>query len=166
MNKILYTLGYGLLEGTHAERKRAFQDRLQKTFPHGAVIIDVRTAGSGSRNGVDFRQVMNRMFGLYGLCSDAGCDYWPIPVLANKYGGSQKGLKAYADTLCVGEENEWIEAVCFWLKKSVDQYCLLCGCGEALKPSGARHCHRAPLAEAIVARMQDLYGENLEVWHL
>lgn len=113
MGKI-YTVGYGILKGTHYERHELFSKRLRyiyKEIGKHLAVIDIRRAGSGSINGewfqqgecperwLDFPFAMWRLVETCGMVAPKEFKYFAEPDLANHWGSIQKALKAYAHRL-------------------------------------------------------------------
>ena len=161
MNKILYTLGYGLLEGTHAERKRAFQDRLkgiQEEIGLPVVVVDIRKIGSSSRNGKWCDQSPHNGVGLWETLEEIEIPYSDQSVFANHYGHTQRGFAEYRRSIT--SRNDYLFQ--YEINSGYIAHLLLCAERKPFKPSGAPNCHRVVLAEELVKRM----GMGWEVWHL
>lgn len=162
MSKIIFTLGYGLLTGTHAERKEAFRERLryiQREIGKPIALVDIRQAGSGSRNGVWFREpsllAKHRTSMSWLVSSIERVYYTHEPRLANHWGQTQANLRLYAYELGFDYDmREAIEGVKAIAKTPEHVVVLMCGCGNAFKKNGTTwNCHRVPLAEALVKEL-------------
>lgn len=179
MGKV-WTVGYGILQGTHRERKVAFQKRLRyiaSGIGKPVTVIDVRKIGSGSRNGEAFKQ--GGKIHYRGMCSTvrhAGKPgqwfvYEPEPELGNTWGPAKWQLESYAFQLALALKDPCVEQA---MREAFDRVkaiavegsravVLLCGCRKAYKANGTTwNCHRVPLAEALIAEL----GEGWEVKHL
>lgn len=177
MDKVLYSVGYGLIKGTHEERKHKFQKRLeyiQRGIGKPVTLVDIRWAESGSRNGKWFKQGHGR--GMDGLVLELRYDkvdvlYIAEPDLDNTWGGAKWQLEMYMKFLVSGLEYgryglEMAEA-CNRVKavaeEGVRAVLLMCGCKKAFKKNGTTwNCHRVPLAEALVKEL----GEGWKAVHL
>lgn len=171
---VLYTVGYGILMGTHRERRDKFTNRLEY-IQHGIgkpiTVVDIRKWGSGSRNGPLFAQpktenAISGMRRLAGLCNDDvfRVDYKAEPNLCNRYGGALWQLKAYRGNvrtrLCFPDGSDLVREAFTRVKvealKGERAVVLLCGCKNAFKPNGTTwHCHRVPLAELLIEALGD-----------
>ena len=166
----LYTIGYGILKGTPRQRKLAFQERIRGSFPTNMAIVDIRKAGSGSRNGRSFYQGFEMSWTMRHLnldcigSSEVRYGYTAFPALANEHGGTQKGLKQYAlDVARGGCKYDAMMKCAKLLRHQEYSFCLLCGCRDAFKPNGTSwNCHRVPLALELLEEL----GGDWEVEHL
>ncbi len=161
-----YTMGYGILKGTHRARELAFQERLSRTresIGKHFIIIDIRKSECGSRNGPFFFQGASGMGalirGIWGTAS-----YNTASLLCNTFGITQAGLRKYARNIRNSQGGNWQFD---WLLREImldnDAIVLLCGCREAFKKNGKSwNCHRVPLSLEL---LEDL-GEGWEVEHL
>jgi hypothetical protein len=173
--KVIYTVGYGMMEGSHTERKEKFQKRLldiQRKIGKPITLIDIRRKNSGSHNGFWFTQygglealVMNMQRG--------DIEVKPEPNLANKRGDTLRELVKYRNELWFNlGPGAYEKDVAYAFNRvrvaSISQnearaVVLLCGCRDAYKPNGTTwNCHRAPLADVLVEQL----GEGWEVVHL
>lgn len=168
MNAI-YTLGYGLLKGPHAERKLAFQKRLRKIqdeIGKPLEIVDIRRDGARSRNGHWFDQGRGG-HGMAHLIEMTGWVYLKCPDLANIFKSTNSGMRAYrwrlqhwADDLCVRQDFQRVAKKCLYGRGAV---MLLCAERDALKPNGhTPNCHRVILAEELL----NYLGDDWKVIHL
>ena len=168
--KVLFTVGYGLLKGSHEERKVAFQERIRGSFPTNMALVDIRRKDSGSRNGKAFSQGFEMEWTLRHLdldCiggSEVRYGYIAFPALANEHGGTRKGLNQYAlDVAQGGCKYDEMMKCAKLIRHQEYSFCLLCGCRDALKPNGRSwHCHRVPLALELLETL----GDEWEVKHL
>lgn len=168
MGKVIYDIGYGVLKGTHKERKVAFQNRLQyvaRGIGKPVTLIDIRREGSGSRNGVAFGQGI----GMRQIVRFAGSPgrrfvYEPEPELANIWGGTKRGLERYATQIrrsLDGNEDLWAMRegftrvrVAVIAQEQARAVVLLCGCKDVFKPNGHTwNCHRGPLGEVLLEQL-------------
>ena len=144
-----YTIGYGSLKGTHAERKAAFQKRLRHVIEYtgkSITIVDIRRSGSGSRNGHAFD---NSPTGMINLVREVSGKYISIPALANTF----RSLPRYRASL---NDNSRVELLKKMIIGNQSAVVLLCGCREY------KHCHRTTLAEKLL----ECLGDKWEVDHL
>lgn len=182
MNRI-WTLGYGILEHTHEERKVAFQERLgiiSRGIGKPITLVDIRKEGSGSRNGIWFRQYVTKRknqhnhSGMYALVAELDCNiaYWREPALANNFGQTKCQLELYENSLeasliladDLGKERaEAFYRVADHANTRVRAVVLMCGCKQAFKKNGTTwNCHRVPLANALV----EILGNGWSICHL
>ncbi len=180
MGEVLYSAGYGIITGTRDEKRDKFVKRLQyiqRGIGKPLTIVDIRTWGSGSRNGPLFAQPkgdsISGMRRLAGLCNydEYSVDYVAESDLCNRYGGALWQLRAYrgniSTRLCfpgspdlVREAFERVSAAALKGERAV---ILLCGCKNAFKPNGTTwNCHRVPLAELLV----EILGDGWTTVHL
>jgi hypothetical protein len=177
----IYTVGYGLLTGSHEERKVSFQKRLeyiQRGIGKRLFVVDIRKAGSGSRNGPHFSQGIDMVQMVRKLSGDGGkkleetITYIGEPDLANEYGGCLRALRAYSHRLKLavdymdGDLSGMSAAFFYMVSLAKKQDCavlLMCGCKDAFKKNGTTpNCHRVPLADALVGEL----GDGWSVVHL
>ena len=176
--KTILTVGYGLLKGTHEERRASFQKRLgwiRRGIGKPIVLVDIRKAGCGSINGKWFRQPS----GLvdiepsikYLMRFLAGIDYVAEHGLANEWGGAKWQLELYADELRhslnyepdLGDMLEALVGVKAIAEAQERAVVLMCGCKAAFKKNGTTwNCHRVPLGDALV----EMLGDGWRVTHL
>lgn len=182
VNKTIWTLGYGILKGTHEERKVKFQKRLQ-WIKRGVgkptiALVDIRRAGCGSMNGIWFHQSVTERrhkyphSGMSALVGELDCDvtYSREPELANEWGVTQAGLKRYAHQLeraIIGftdtEQLKSLQRIVDIALEGERAVVLLCGCKQAFKKNGTSwNCHRVPLGSALVG----LLGPEWAIIHL
>lgn len=181
MDKVLYTLGYGIIKGTHREKRNKFVKRLeyiQRGVGMRLFVVDIRKAGCGSRNGPHFSQgagmlqMVRKLSGKPGRELEETITYVTEPHLANKYGASAKALKAYAVRLelaveYLDEDLTDMSAAFYYVAQLARRrnraIVLLCGCKDAYKANGTTwNCHRVPLGEALVKKL----GDGWDVCHL
>lgn len=181
MEQIIYTCGYGIIQGTRDEKRRKFRDRLaciQRGIGKHLFVVDIRKAGCGSRNGPYFSQGDGMLQTVRTLSGKTGQGlkeiiiYVSEPHLANEYGRSRKALRAYAwrlelateyldgDLSDMGAAFDYVAR----LAKTYDRAVfLMCGCKEAFKKNGTiPNCHRVPLADVLLNEL----GEGWSVCHL
>lgn len=180
----LYSLGYGVIDGTWIEKRDAFRRRLNSLAKAiGKLwIVDIRKEGSGSQNGEWFRQaewadtpcLLNLVTGL-----GTGNLYTSLPFLSNEFGNTKSGLERYrkhlkSEIVAEGDISDDFCRLLGWIGNLIDyKVVLLCGCGKAMetrkaKPplegevaTGDANCHRVPLANLLKE-----YFANLNVVHL
>ncbi len=176
----LYTLGYGILEGTHPETRDLFKQRLENlSVALGRLwIIDIRKENCGSRNGIFFRQgIPPSLPGMQQLVQSTGALYTAFPSLSNEFGNTKKALENYRTHLVreISEPGGVGDDFCKlmgWVEDSRDyKIVLLCGCKDAFKmkldgygakvSTGTHKCHRVPLSEVLKT-----YFASLVVVHL
>ncbi len=170
MGKMLYTIGYGILKGTYAERQEAFQERIKGSFSTNMALVDIRRGGSGSRNGKAFSQGHEMSWTLKHLDldtiggSEVRYEYTTFSALANEHGGTRKGLEQYAlDVAQGGCKYDEMMKCAKLIRNQEYSFCLLCGCRNAFKPNGTSwNCHRVPLALELLKAL----GNKWEVKHL
>jgi len=183
--KTIYTAGYGLLSGTHEERKLSFQKRLeyiQRGIGKPITLVDIRKEGCGSWNGKWFRQssglvdIEPSMRYLVRFLDSI--EHMAEPDLFNSYGPAKWQLEKYSTTIDqslillddylepMREAFLQVKAVAEWRERVV---VLLCGCKDAYmydvklrRCRGRAKCHRVPLAAALVKEL----GAEWEVCHL
>ena len=172
MRKIIYTLGYGWYKKySHEEAREAFQTRMeyvQRGIGQPIAVVDIRQAGSGSRNGAWFREPT-------GLCDIERSiklmfkvvkhvDYTNEPDLANGWGSTQADLRLYAHGLSMDYDmRQAVERVKAIAEVQESVVVLMCGCKDAFKQNGTTwNCHRVPLADALA----DELGDEWSVIHL
>lgn len=177
MGEIIWTCGYGIIEGTWLEKKAKFQERLERIYRgigKPVTVVDIRKQRSGSRNGKWFQQGHGN--GMDGLISELRYDkidifYVAEPALFNEHGGTKYGLLKYRNVLWfhlgLGRyEQEVFEA--FHRIKAVAEdgaraVLLMCGCKKAFKANGTTwNCHGVPLALELVKSL----GEGWRAVHL
>jgi len=158
-----YTIGYGILEGTHKQRRTVFQHRLCRLNTQiggqGLSIVDIRKHECGSRNGQFFRQ------GIYGMGSLIN-GTWPVATynelsaLYNPFGSTQAGLRQYATDFRKIKGAEYSFGILLkWIRSEGRAIILLCGCHDALKSNGTSwHCHRVPLALELLDDLPEGWG--------
>jgi len=167
MTNTLYTIGYGLLEGAHAERKEQFQNRLreiQRRLGETLCLVDIRKRGCGSRNGPwcsweGMRQTVATM--------NSSFQYRAYPTLSNGFGGTKAGLEDYKSWLLEEVNNpDSLQADAFRKLNRRQRhrpywaFIFLCGCKDAFKKNGTTpNCHRVPLVEALMDFQPELWGE-------
>lgn len=162
-NMKLYTMGTGVLKGSHIARKLAFQDRLKgirKEIGLGLIVADIRQILSKSRNGKWCYQSPTNQAGMWQTLEEIGIPYWDLSILANHHGNTKKGFAEYRFglTTCAIMHDLLAEMItAFW-----QDYVLLCSERQPFKPSGAPNCHRVILAEELLKRL----GEAWEIVHL
>jgi len=167
MNGYIYDLGYG------TTTKSGFQSRLVKFFPaNDAVIVDVRKAGSGSRNG---KWAYWGSINMGKTCIEMGMEYWPMPGLSNEYGNTKKGFARYVRMIDRDSSmRSAISLIVAAVLKNDKQYCLLCAelkpyTGKPPSPtsafpyhwSGNQNCHRVIITAQLTAR---LWFDHKERW--
>lgn len=170
--KTIWTVGYGIIEGTWQEKKAKFQERLrylQQGIGKPITVVDIRKERSGSRNGKWFRQFPTGLFQLVADIRDRNIYCVSEPALANGWGGSKWELEElYASELAgsvlakndMGVARGRVKAIAEAGERAV---ALLCGCRDAYKPNGTTpNCHRVPLAEALVREL----GDGWSIIHL
>ncbi len=163
MSGTIYSIGYGILKGTHEERKVAFQKRLKNIrlgIGKPITIVDIRKYGSGSRNGMWFRQRRGFLTDHMGVLVNEveRASYIDGSGLANHHGATLKGLRLYARQLerslrhpIVRHIAESLWSVTAIAEQDERAVVLLCGCKQAFKKNGTTwNCHRVPLADALV----------------
>lgn len=183
--KKIWTLGYGILKGTHFKRHELFSKRLQyiyKGIGKHLAVIDIRRAGSGSINGewfqqgdcperwLDFPFAMWRLVETCGMVNPREFKYLAEPALANNWGATQAGLKRYAQELDRGitgfadtDQYKSLQRIVGIAQEGERAVVLMCGCKPAFKKNGTSwNCHRVPLALKLV----DLLGSEWSIIHL
>ena len=157
----LYTMGCGILKGTHKERKEAFQKRICEidTGGIGMRFVDIRKYKCGSRNGQAFSEGT-------GMC-DLINEIWPaatyisLPCLCNAFGSTQAALQKYAAEFRHDPNAELeFNLLLKWIREGDRAIVLLCSERKAFKPNGTSwNCHRVPLALELLTDLGEAWGE-------
>lgn len=168
LERKIYDIGYGI------STKEEFVNRLKSAFPDGdAMIVDIRKAGSGSRNGgwANWGEEMSN------TCSLSGNQYSSIPQLSNPYGNGKKGLWDFTTELSDGWRRKHIDRFANMVRSRPQiKYCLLCSERKPYKGTykptyeditteanwtGDANCHRVAVANFAVSR---LFLDHEEWW--
>jgi hypothetical protein len=172
----IFDIGYG------QTTKASFIERLKAAFPEvSAVIVDIRKEGSGSRNG----RWANWGENMEATCEEAGHSYITFPGLSNPYGGTQKGLWEYEQSINYGKRREHMDVLTYTIVENPQMpYCLLCSERKPYKgephtiiapgrttigswsTSCKDNCHRVIVARNFTGRAWFDHEEVWEVIHL